>query len=172
MMFEQAYTRTHGFEVGFANNKDDRGGKTMHGVTESTWLDYWENKPPYPIEKATPADCKQVLKTLYWLKPKVDKIAEAGSVTIAAHVFDACVNHGQRRGVMLLQTACNMLGSKLVVDGIVGPLTLAEVKMYEAKYRNSLVGMFVYERGRLYESIGSNNPSQKKFYKSWYRRLV
>lgn len=50
---------------------NDRCGKTMHGVTESTWLDYWRRRstvPPRPIEQATSSQAKIVLNDDYWTR--------------------------------------------------------------------------------------------------------
>lgn len=71
MSFEFAYARTADFERGWANDPNDPGGKTMHGVTESTWLDYWRRRgtvPPRPIEQATSSQAKIVLNDDYWTR--------------------------------------------------------------------------------------------------------
>lgn len=71
MSFEFAYARTADFEGGWANDPNDRCGKTMHGVTESTWLDYWRRRgtiPPRPIEQATSSQAKIVLNDDYWTR--------------------------------------------------------------------------------------------------------
>ena len=58
MSFEFAYARTADFEGGWANDPNDRGSKTMHGVTESTWLDYWRRRGTN--QKPSPAMVKEM----------------------------------------------------------------------------------------------------------------
>lgn len=174
MSFEIAYNRTAKIEGGWADDPADRGGKTNRGVTEATWINYWRSRsmtPPCTIRNATEAQTKQVLHDEYWAKGKCDKVGEVSSAYLAAHLFDACVHHGQQRGQMLLQQALNYLGASLVVDGIVGPITLEQVKAYTA-YHDALVASFLFQRAQFFDSIFRNNPSQLVYRRGWFRRLV
>lgn len=173
--WEIAYSRTAMFEGGWADDANDRGGKTNRGVTEATWLNYWRARnqlPPCPIRDATEQHTKQVLHDEYWLKSKCDKVGEVSSAYLAAHLFDACVHHGQQRGQMLLQQALNYIGAALVVDGIIGALTLAQVKAYYANHHDALIASLMFQRAQYFDSIFQSNPSQLSYKRGWFRRLV
>lgn len=174
MSFEIAYTRTAKIEGGWADDPADRGGKTNRGVTEATWVNYWRSRnqlPPCPIRDATEQQTKQVLHDEYWIKSRCDKVGEVSSAYLAAHLFDACVHHGQQRGQMLLQQALNYLGASLVVDGIIGAKTLAQIKAYTA-YHDALIASMMFQRAQYFDSIFKSNPSQAQYKRGWFRRLV
>ena len=70
---------------------NDRCGKTMHGVTESTWLDYWRRRgtvPPRPIEQATSSQAKIVLNDDYWTRTFSQAAARLTLLTC-----DPCTTH-------------------------------------------------------------------------------
>lgn len=175
MSFEIAYNRTAKFEGGWADDPADRGGKTNRGVTEATWVNYWRSRnqrPPCSIQDASERQTKQVLHDEYWIKSKCDKVGEVSSAYLAAHLFDACVHHGQQRGQMLLQQALNYLGASLVVDGIVGPITLEQVKVYSRTHHDALIASMMFQRAQYFDSIFKSNPSQAQYKRGWFRRLV
>lgn len=175
MSFEIAYNRTAKFEGGLADDPADRGGKTNRGVTQATWIKYWRSRsmtPPDDIRNATETQTMQVLHDEYWIKSKCDKVGEVSSAYLAAHLFDACVHHGQQRGQMLLQQALNYLGASLVVDGIVGPITLEQVKVYSRTHHDALIASFLFQRAQYFDLIFKSNPSQAQYKRGWFRRLV
>lgn len=175
MSFEFAYARTADFERGWANDPNDPGGKTMHGVTEATWRDYWRRRgtaPPCRIEEATAGQTKIVLKDDYWTRPKCDQVAIYGSKMIAARLFDSCVHHGQVRGVKLLQQALNYVGADLVTDGIIGPKTLAAVEYYSKNYHDALQAAMSFERAKYMDGIFKRTPSQRTYVRGWFKRLI
>lgn len=175
MSFEIAYNRTAKIEGGWADDPADRGGKTNRGVTEATWINYWRSRsmtPPCTIRNATEAQTKQVLHDEYWIKSKCDKVGEVSSAYLAAHLFDACVHHGQQRGQMLLQQALNYLGAALAVDGIIGTLTIASVREYSRNYHDALIASLLFQRAQYFDSIFRSNPSQLVYRRGWFRRLV
>ena len=174
MSFEIAYNRAK-IEGGWADDPADRGGKTNRGVTEATWVNYWRSRnqrPPCSIQDASERQTKQVLHDEYWIKSKCDKVGEVSSAYLAAHLFDACVHHGQQRGQMLLQQALNYLGASLVVDGIVGPITLEQVKVYSRTHHDALIASMMFQRAQYFDSIFKSNPSQAQYKRGWFRRLV
>ena len=77
--------------------------------------------------------------------------------------FDMCVNQGKSRGVKILQRAANAKGADLVVDGGLGPKTIAaldgveldRVRAYRIKY---------------YADLVTRKPDLEKFYFGWFRR--
>lgn len=173
MSFNDALDRTMMFEGGYVDDPVDRGGKTKYGISENIWKEYHGNKPPYPIQNITKYDATTIYRNWYWLRPKLNLIDET-MPELAIHMFDACVNHGQGNAIKFLQEACNFFGSKLVVDGIMGPKTLTAARNFESKqdYRNALIATYLFMRAKKYESILKNNPSQQKFAKGWMKRLI
>jgi len=173
--WEIAYQRTAKFEGGWSDDASDRGGKTNRGVTEATWINYWRSRsmtPPCTIRNATEAQTKQVLQEEYWKKSNCDKVGEASSAYLSAHLFDACVHHGPKRGQMLLQQALNYLGAALAVDGTIGTLTIASVREYSRNYHDALIASLLFQRAQYFDSIFRSNPSQLAYKRGWFRRLV
>jgi lysozyme family protein len=78
-------------------------------------------------------------------------------------MFDAAVNHGPRRAVILLQRA---LGVK--DDGVFGPKTLAAVQSADEE---ALCVAMLVKRALFFRAIVNNDASQAIFLKGWLVRL-
>lgn len=113
--FDDAFANTIGLEGGFVDNPADPGGATMYGVTESVARKWGYTGPmqDLPLDVA-----KQIAKQEYWDPYQCDKLVPL----IAVQVFDAAYNGGDV--VRWLQQA-----SGAVVDGVMGPQTLAAVNL-------------------------------------------
>jgi lysozyme family protein len=159
MAFEQALAFTLGWEGGWSDNIEDRGGATNLGVTHET-LAYWRQRHP---EWDLPADVRnlkraqaaKIYRAGYWDAIKGDDLP-AGVALLA---FDAAVNHGPDRARRWLQGAAGA-----VADGIIGPKTLAAV--HEASPL-TLIREFATLRALGYVATGQMTT----FGKGWMRRL-
>ena len=115
--------------------------------------------PDVDIANLTKEGAKEIYKKHYWDKNKVESLPED-----LRHIyFDMCVNQGKSRGVKILQRAANAKGADLVVDGGLGPKTIAaldgveldRVRAYRIKY---------------YADLVTRKPDLEKFYFGWFRR--
>ena len=139
-------------EGGYVNDPKDPGGETNFGIAK-------RSHPDVDIKNLTKDEAKEIYKEQYWDKNKVESLPED-----LRHIyFDMCVNQGKSRGVKILQRAANAKGADLVVDGGLGPKTIAaldgveldRVRAYRIKY---------------YADLVTRKPDLEKFYFGWFRR--
>mgnify|MGYP001189959611 FL=1 len=182
MRFEDAFKIVLGFEGGYVNDKDDKGGETNYGITASTlnsaktkgWIPFNVTIQNLKIEHA-----KIIYKKGYWDAVQANSLPHPLDLIM----FDSAVNHGPNAAVKLLQKSLNVLlpYTELAVDGIFGSLTLRAVNDYvglgivPGMYPNSNIRYLCIDvlmnRIELYLSIVLNNKSQEKFLKGWLNRV-
>lgn len=161
------------YEGGYSNNPLDKGGETYRGITR-------KNFPFWPGWRFVD-DAKPLANNAYVLKAEplvrdfyytdffqFHKFHELNSVKVAAALFDFAVHGGY--SVKGLQTLLNnQFGEKLVIDGKIGPLTIAAVnRANESKLVNAIMD---WRKGYL-DKVIQNNPSQQVFEKGWNNRLT
>ena len=77
---------------------------------------------------------------------------------------------GKNRPNKWIQQTCNELGSKLIVDGVLGKLSLEEINrlcdIRLKEIKQSLIDKQIEEYNRIVEK----DPSQQKFLKGWIKR--
>ena len=182
MKFDDAFKIVLGFEGGYVNDSDDRGGETNYGITAST-LNSAKNKGWVPfnitIKDIKLEYAKTIYKKGYWDAVQADSLPHPLDLIL----FDSAVNHGPNAAVKLLQKSLNTLlpYTELKVDGIIGPLTLRAVNDYaglqdapgshnKSNIRYLCIDVLM-NRVELYLSIVLNNKSQEKFLKGWLNRV-
>lgn len=163
--FEQALDYTFANEGGFSNDAADHGGATRYGITRAEAA-RWRKKPVsvaemkvFPIEEA-----KSIYKAWYWDTMSLDKVSSAPS---AICMFDIGVVMGIGIPPKFAQAICNAHGGSLVVDGHIGPMTLAAVNALDA---NVFVRDFSAKTEARFRGIVANNSSQSVFLKGWLNR--
>ena len=166
-------------EGGFVNHPADKGGPTCFGITEAVARanGYGGAMRNLPREEAA-----AIYKRLYWLRPRLDAIAER-SQAIAAELFDTGVNMGPAVAVTFLQralTALNRNGADypdLVPDGRVGPQTLAALDVF-LKLRGKSSGETVLLRalealqGERYLRLAERRPANEAFLYGWLANRI
>jgi lysozyme family protein len=144
-------------EGGFQKNPNDSGnyahGKligTKYGISARAF-------PDLDIENLTPETAKKIYRIYYWNKMNLNEIDDDNK---ALQLFDHGVNAGVHRAVRMAQ---------LVVietpDGILGPKT--------ARAINDCIRfteLYKQQRIQYYQRL-ANNPKNKKFLKSWLKRV-
>lgn len=151
-------------QTGWADDPQDLGGKTMCGVTLSTYQTYCIRKGlPTPTAKELRAISfgrwKDVLKSLYWDKWKADQIR---SQSVAAVLVDWVWASGSY-GIRIPQS---ILGTD--VDGIVGAKTLTKVNERDGE---QLFAQIKAERLAFIDRICKSRPANRKFRQGWINRL-
>ena len=96
----KAFEKLIGVEGGFAKIAGDVGGRTIYGIAENFWPEYWKNGPP------TLDVAKLFYRKEFWNKLRLD---EVNSEAIANEIFDSCVNIGFTTPVKWLQISLNIL---------------------------------------------------------------
>ena len=167
MTFDKAFEYTQDWEgwSAYTNDKDDPGGPTKYGITLGTLkgerfdVDRDGDVDADDVRSLTYEDAKAILIENYWSKMWCDKIE---SERIAIKLFDCAVNMGPFRATKIAQEALNDLRCGLVVDGRMGPKTLASLNGAD----EDVFFLFLVSRLEQYY-VGLNRP---KYQKGWLRR--
>ena len=145
-------------EGGYSDHPDDRGGKTMYGITEDVARRYGYDGPmrELPLWIA-----REIYEEEYVRRPRLDRIADD---RLFALLVDSAVQHGPRRAIQWLQ---QVLG--VTADGIIGPKTLAALERHDPNivYREVLAHRIAY-----YMRIVARDPVQVGFARGWARRIA
>jgi len=141
-------------EGGYVNDPDDPGGETNFGIAK-------RSHPDVDIANLTKEGAKEIYKEVYWDKNKVEKVPEQ-----LRHIyFDMCVNMGRGRAGRIVQRAANNKGHDLLVDGVLGPITLDKISNIELERVRAF-------RIKYYADLVTKKPDLEKFYFGWFRRSL
>ena len=141
-------------EGGYVNDPDDPGGETNFGIAK-------KSHPDVDIANLTKEGAKEIYKEVYWDKNKVEKVPEQ-----LRHIyFDMCVNMGRGRAGRIIQRAANNKGHDLLVDGVLGPVTLGKIGNVELERVRAF-------RVKYYADLVTKKPDLEKFYFGWFRRSL
>ncbi|MBJ3785171.1 glycoside hydrolase family 108 protein [Devosia sediminis] len=119
--FETCLAHVLRHEGGYIDHPADPGGATNMGITHKTlarWrqVSPWWNLPKSAIKTLSHGEAGLIYRALYWNSCRAGDLPPGMDLA----VFDFAVNSGPDRAIRALQ---GQLG--VVVDGQVGPLTLA-----------------------------------------------
>ena len=162
-------------EGGYVNDQSDSGGETNFGIT-------------YDVARANGfmGDMKNLPRSLafdiysgkYWDSVCGDAMVKL-SEAITEEVVDTAVNMGPSRAGGFLQRSLNSLNnagalySDLVVDGAIGPATLAALQSY-LKQRDSraLLRALNCLQGAFYIELSERREKDEKFVYGWLMNRV
>jgi lysozyme family protein len=131
-----------------SNDPNDPGGRTRFGLSQRA-------HPHLDIATLTVTDALKVYRNEYWRANHLDLLPSV----IAVAVCDACVQHGARPAIRMLQH-----GLKVEMDGILGPVTAAAAKAADSQ---EVVRCLCARRGVYYANLNSF----KHFGYGWFRRI-
>lgn len=123
------------YEGKFSNHKDDPGGRTYEGITQTVWDGYCENNGlPQRQLTANTGSWKDwakhrdaIYRQQYWNAIKGDKLPDGVDFV----VYDGAVNSGVNRSGRWLQNALRMNH----IDGVIGEATIAAANAHPDKDR-------------------------------------
>jgi lysozyme family protein len=150
----------------YSDRPGDPGGKTMRGITEAVARKWGWTGPMQLL----PMDL-----TVKIYREGYFDLCHCGELppAIAALVFDSAVNQG---GGRCLQRALNSmaLGIGLVVDGAIGPKTLAAVKMVSPDRIVEFADMVAAKRAEMYHEAKDPKTGERMAEKNpgWWARLM
>lgn len=163
LSFNRALDLVLEHEGGYSNHPHDPGGATMKGVIQRVY-DAWRKRSglkPRTVRKIEQDELQDIYRSLYWAKVDGDDLP-AG---IDYCVFDAGVNSGPHQSALWLQRSLNDAGSKLVVDGIIGPVTLLAASKAP---RDAVIEAHCAHRMRMLRSL----KTWKTFGNGWSTRVA
>ncbi|MFC4636184.1 glycoside hydrolase family 108 protein [Dokdonia ponticola] len=164
----------HIFDVegGYADDKDDKGGKTNMGVTYKTYeavsKKYGIDKNPTIAKhkKLSTKDAKEIYKIEFWNKVKADEIYNA---SVALYIFDFAIHSGVPAAVKEVQkTLKNDFKKSVSVDGNLGEGTLNAINSVPSK---EFYIKLDANRKKFIEAIIKKDATQTKYEKGWANRL-
>lgn len=153
------------WEGGWADNKNDRGGKTNMGVTLATWKSCGYDKDgdgdidADDLRVITQNDVVNLLRVHYWGRWKADQIR----CQSLANILVDWVWASGKWGIIIPQRLLNV-----TADGKVGPITLATLNQVNPK---AFFEILKAERIKFCQDLCKNNPSQNVFLKGWINRI-
>lgn len=141
-------------EGGYSNHPADPGGETKYGISKRSY-------PNVDIANLTLDGAKAIIKENYWRFDGID------SQAVATKLLDMAVNLGLRSAVRILQTCLMELGKGVVVDGIIGPATIATCNGSDTS--QVLIELRTHQQA-YYVQLVAQKPSLFPFLKGWLRR--
>lgn len=156
--FGKCHAITAVWEGGWSDNKKDRGGKTMYGITQAT-LSAWLGRPATvtEIRSLTKDEALAIYRKNYWDRVSGDTLP-AG---IDLMVYDWGVNSGPKRAVVALQS---ILGVE--PDGWIGEKTMKAMAGLNAR---GIINKLYERRMAFLRGIGAEQWDE--FGKGWTNRV-
>lgn len=158
MKFEDAVEIILELEGGskITNDPDDPGGLTKWGIS----LRAHPELSATGLRRLTKAQAIEIYYEDYWLPVRAGEVPDI----LRLSLFDSAVNQGVVGAIKILQKALNDLGGKLLVDGVLGPKTIAAVNKVDPL---ESAAVFLQQRLATYRSLSG----AVKFGKGWERRV-
>jgi len=153
MSFEKAIERVLTHEGGYVNDPRDNGGETNWGITIAVAR---ANGYQGSMRTMSRVQAKAIYRKQYWDAVKADQLP----FIIAYQLFDAAVNHGVRRAVMLMQQCVGT-----TQDGVIGGKTIQAIN---TRNPQQLALLFNAVRLEFYAGLGDF----AHFGKGWTRRVA
>lgn len=158
-LFESAITKVLKDEGGYVNHKNDKGGETAFGISKRSY-------PDVDIKTLTLEKAKDIYYNDFWKTGPYDALVCA---PLAEKVFNTAVNAGNSRAFKLLQQAANACGASVVVDGAIGPKTIAAVNSLDG---TQVLAAYRVQQANFYKSLVARDASQAVFLKGWLARAA
>lgn len=151
-------------EGGFVDDPDDPGGVTKHGVTLATLrrlgidLTGDGRVDRADLRRLTPERARAIFVEHYFEKPGLGRLP----VALQATVFDMQVNAGAN-AIRILQELLNDMGADLVVDGVLGPATLAAAERAAQAAPDHIADAYGIARRNYYYRLADARPASRKY---------
>lgn len=149
----------------FTNDPDDSGGPTKWGITKKSF-EAWVGHPVdvSEIKAISEVVARDFYLQQYWQKNACDLMR---SQPIAVTIFDTSVLYGTFTSAMITQKVLNRLGTKVVVDGHIGPTTRRWLEMVDSDAFICEFREFLLFR---ISAIIAASPKDLKYREGWMNR--
>ena len=180
---EPALRQTLINEGGYSNDPQDRGGETFMGIARNMHPEWsgWPIIDKIVDKKNLKAFDPRLMpyvasfyKATYWDKVCGDMMADQN---VANELFDTAVNCGIGFESKNIQIALNLLNRNgkswpdIVVDGAIGPKTLATLNTCLIKDARVFYNLLNALQGKRYIEICIGNPTQEIYLRGWLERV-
>jgi len=173
--FETVIKWTLAAEGTFSDHAWDPGGKTIYGVTERSYPEWYAHIIAQQTKELRIAEAKAFYRAEFWNKLRGDEIV---SIYVAGELFDTGVNMGRATAVVLTQRAVNVIaaqegGGNVKTDGRIGPVTVAAINRLCPRYEEHLVLWQNQLQGMRYAELFQRDPARwGNAIAGWAKRLV
>ena len=164
----------------------DSGGETYKGVSRKNFPDWtgWQiidavkrTLPPKMDPALQASAALQVIVLQFYKKEFWDELNldQVGNQAIATELYDTAVNMGTGTSALFLQRALNVSSENgvnypfLKLDAKIGPNTTAVLNNH--KDPADVLKVLNVLQGAKYIGIMEANPSQERFFRSWFSRV-
>lgn len=161
-------------EGGYVNHKADPGGETNMGITKRVAV---ENGYTGPMRTLPRSVAENIYYDRYLVAPGYAPLIERDAA-VTEELFDTTVNMGPPRPSRWFQESLNSLcGSRLAVDGRVGPATVAaftscQSRLGPARLCVAMLDSLDARQRAEYDRLVRVNPSLRVFYRGWINHRV
>lgn len=163
--FEQALAYTFPNEGGYSDSPIDRGGPTNFGITIAD-LSKWRGHKctADDVKNMNKIEARAIYQAWYWTVNSLDKLA---SPALAIAIFDIGVVCGTHTAAKIAQASCNHNGSHLVLDGDIGPQSIAALN---GQNRTGFIREFSNEVEARFRAIAAGDSTQQGNLAGWVNR--
>jgi len=171
--FEYAIPKILKHEGGLSDNPHDPGGLTNWGITigfikkDELCQKYFGHPLPVSrddIRNMTQETAVRIYREEIW---DPNNYAQVSDDLVATKIFDCTVNMGEKWGETFAQQAANRLGQSIVVDGQIGPKSIAAINVCDPR---SFLVEYCQQQKERYEQLVLHNPNLAVFLKGWLIR--
>lgn len=151
-------------EGGYVNDPDDPGGATNCGVTIHTMrrlgldLDGDGDVDTRDVRRLTRSKATDIFVEHYFKRPRVADLPEV----LQPSVFDMYVNAGAN-AARILQRLLNRMGQSVVVDGAIGPQTIAAARAAAAAAPDHIADAYGIARRNYYYALADGRAASRKY---------
>lgn len=151
-------------EGGYVNDPDDPGGATKYGVTIHTMrrlgidLTGDGQVTAADVRVLTKARAISIFVEHYFRRPKIAALPEC----LHATVFDMYVNAGANAVKILQRLLCDMRIT-VIVDGVIGPQTIAAAQKAYAAAPAHLADAYGIARRNYYYDLADRRSNSRKY---------
>lgn len=152
---------------GLNDNPNDKGSITKFGISLRFYKGIYPKASKDSIRNLTKEESIQIYWDHFYSNLNYDKI---NNLELSRKLFLTAVNMGKNRPNKWIQQICNDLGSKLIVDGILGKISIEEINRWCDINLKQIKESFIKCQLDEYDRIIKNDPSQKIFKLGWKKR--
>jgi len=151
-------------EGGYVNDPDDPGGATNNGVTIHTMrrlgldLNRDGRVSEADVRALTRAQAVDIFVRHYFEAPRIAGLP----VALQPSVFDMYVSAGAN-AVRILQRLIRDMRIDVIVDGVIGPKTIAAAQMAVAAAPTHIADAYGIARRNYYYALADARPASRKF---------
>ena len=162
---DKALTYLFPNEGGYTNHPNDPGGPTNWGITLGDLSRHrGEIVTANDVKNMPKSEAVDIYREKYWKPLGCSLITHDG---IATALFDMGVLRGIGIPGRYAQSICNAHGSRLTVDGKIGPFTANAVNAMEPKI---FINEFADMCAAGFRDIAARKPHLRVFLKGWLNR--